>query len=161
MPSNANPTRVYEAPGLSRRGFLRLATKSLLVLSSIMGLGGLLKYLAYNEPSGEPQVFDLGKVVDYAPGSRIMLGEAQAMLIHNGQGLQAISLVCPHLGCRVKPDEDGFACPCHGSHFTEDGSLQRGPAAGSLRSLPLEQTPEGRLILQVRDAGAVSRAHDE
>lgn len=44
----------------------------------------------------------------------------------------AFSSVCPHQGCTVAPDDGRLACPCHGSQFALDGSLQRGPAEKSL-----------------------------
>jgi len=47
-------------------------------------------------------------------------------------GVYAISLVCTHLGCIVKPGPQGFECPCHGSHFGPDGSVLGGPAPRGL-----------------------------
>lgn len=42
---------------------------------------------------------------------------------------------CPHLGCALKwnPYEHTWDCPCHGSRFTEDGSLIDNPATGDLK----------------------------
>lgn len=39
---------------------------------------------------------------------------------------------CPHLGCALKwnPYEHTWDCPCHGSRFSEDGSLIDNPATG-------------------------------
>lgn len=44
----------------------------------------------------------------------------------------AISTVCTHLGCIVKPSTTGFDCPCHGSRFGPDGTVLRGPAPTAL-----------------------------
>ncbi len=43
---------------------------------------------------------------------------------------------CPHLGCALKwnSQEHSWDCPCHGSRFTEDGTLIDNPATGNLRS---------------------------
>ncbi len=51
-----------------------------------------------------------------------------------GQGPQAIYMVCTHLGCLYKwVDERGqFECPCHGSKFTREGLFIEGPAPRSL-----------------------------
>jgi Rieske Fe-S protein len=49
-------------------------------------------------------------------------------LFRDAKGIYAVSLVCTHLGCIVKPREAGFDCPCHGSRFAADGSVQKGPA---------------------------------
>ena len=42
---------------------------------------------------------------------------------------------CPHMGCALKwnPRERTWDCPCHGSRFTEDGTLLNGPATGDLK----------------------------
>ena len=41
---------------------------------------------------------------------------------------------CPHLGCALKwnAEEHSFDCPCHGSRFTENGSLLDNPATNDL-----------------------------
>ena len=49
-------------------------------------------------------------------------------LFRDGDGVYAISIICTHLGCIVKPTANGFECPCHGSAFAADGSVVRGPA---------------------------------
>jgi Rieske Fe-S protein len=53
-------------------------------------------------------------------------------VIRDATGVFAISLVCTHLGCIVKPSPTGFDCPCHGSRFGHDGTVTRGPAPASL-----------------------------
>lgn len=49
-------------------------------------------------------------------------------LFRDQEGVYAISTVCTHLGCIVKPAADGFECPCHGSRFAADGEVRKGPA---------------------------------
>lgn len=133
--------------GITRRNFLSLATKGVLALSGILGLGGLVRFLGFQtEPAGTKQ-YNLGPAEGFLPGTRVVVAAGQAILIHDDAGLHAYSLVCPHLGCLVEQGEDGFACPCHGSRFNDDGSLARGPAAEGLRQLRLEQGEEGELIL--------------
>lgn len=41
---------------------------------------------------------------------------------------------CPHMGCALKwnPQEHSWDCPCHGSRFTEAGTLIDNPATGNL-----------------------------
>lgn len=41
---------------------------------------------------------------------------------------------CPHLGCALKwnPRERSWDCPCHGSRFSEDGTLLDNPSTGDL-----------------------------
>lgn len=49
-------------------------------------------------------------------------------VFRDGEGVFAISTVCTHLGCIVKTSANGFDCPCHGSGFTKDGTVRKGPA---------------------------------
>lgn len=53
-------------------------------------------------------------------------------LFRDTQGVYAISTICTHLGCIVRPSAQGFECPCHGSAFAPDGSVTRGPAPRAL-----------------------------
>jgi cytochrome b6-f complex iron-sulfur subunit len=53
-------------------------------------------------------------------------------LFRDREGVYAISTVCTHLGCIVKPTTGGFECPCHGSAYAADGSVVRGPAPRAL-----------------------------
>lgn len=48
---------------------------------------------------------------------------------------------CSHLGCSVQwtPADNLFECPCHGSRFTIDGQVAKGPAAYSLSNLDWKQ----------------------
>jgi quinol---cytochrome c reductase iron-sulfur subunit, bacillus type len=64
-------------------------------------------------------------------------------------GVEALSAVCPHLGCEVpwNAAEGKFMCPCHGSQFAPDGSLLHGPAARGMDTLPIKAA-KGNLMLR-------------
>lgn len=49
-------------------------------------------------------------------------------VFRDAEGVHAVSLICTHLGCIVKPTADGFECPCHGSHYDKEGKVTKGPA---------------------------------
>lgn len=49
----------------------------------------------------------------------------------------ALSTVCTHQGCEVRPNKEYLACPCHGSEFSTTGEVLHGPAELSLRSYPV------------------------
>jgi cytochrome b6-f complex iron-sulfur subunit len=139
MPSTDN--------SLSRRTFLGWVIKGSLAGSAIIGLGALMRYLTYQEGAGIPSQYDLGPATDYPLGSHTPISSAQAVVIHDQQGYTALSLVCPHLGCVVNVNSDGFACPCHGSRFLPDGSLRNGPASHPLTTLRVEVNADGHLII--------------
>ena len=134
---------------ISRREFLHLAAKGLLAASGLIGLGGVARFLAYPDGLPKQTTFDLGPQESYPQGSKTLLKQVPAVLIHDKAGFRAISLTCTHLGCEVEPTGEGFACPCHGSQFDQDGKVIRGPAAQPLKSLRIEQQPDDQLVLHL------------
>ena len=132
---------------VSRRDFLKLTRDGLLWLSAALGLGGLLRFLDYEANPAPKTEFDLGPAADYPPGSRTLLADVPAVLIHQEDGFSALSLTCTHLGCTVEQNQNEFVCPCHGSHFDLNGKLLHGPAAQPLAVLRIETTEDGKLIL--------------
>jgi len=62
--------------------------------------------------------------------------------------LEAVSAVCPHLGCAVgwQPEKKTFLCACHNSVFADNGDPTSGPAKRGLDPLPIE-VKDGRLRL--------------
>ncbi len=62
--------------------------------------------------------------------------------------IEALSSVCPHLGCAVGWDggAGNFLCPCHDSRFAVDGDKLTGPSERGLDPLIVE-VKDGRLQL--------------
>jgi menaquinol-cytochrome c reductase iron-sulfur subunit len=57
-------------------------------------------------------------------------------LVRHGDQVNALSSVCPHLGCSVNAvPEDGFSCPCHTSSFDPEGKRTGGPSPRDMDSL--------------------------
>jgi cytochrome b6-f complex iron-sulfur subunit len=130
---------------LSRRDVLRLATNSLLALSGILGIGGLIRFLSYQFDPTPPREYDIGPATNYLTNSRTVLAHIPAIIIHDRKGLHALSLTCSHLGCAVEERNFGFECPCHSSRYDLEGVVLKGPAAANLRRLRVEKTPDGNL----------------
>ena len=61
------------------------------------------------------------------------------------ESFDVFSTICPHLGCANHHENEGkaFHCPCHGSHFGEDGARTE---TGEARREP----PDGALELHRR-----------
>ena len=134
-------------PGLSRRNFIKLAARTLLAASGVLGLGGIFRFIGYQTASNSPATMDLGLASDYPLGSRTLFSEIPAVLIHTESGFSALSLTCTHLGCTTKQDGSGLICPCHGSRFEEGGEVLRGPAEKPLTALRIEINTAGHLML--------------
>lgn len=77
--------------------------------------------------------------------------QEEQILLHRTDEDQvlAFSAVCPHQGCTVGVEEDGFECPCHGSRFTLTGEWESGPAEQGLQQYEAELDGEDtvRLLL--------------
>ncbi len=68
--------------------------------------------------------------------------EAEIFIVPNGKSLTVLSRTCPHLGCKVRLDEQKqrFICPCHGSQFQLNGRFIAGPAQKPLMALPFKKS---------------------
>jgi len=132
---------------LSRRDFLKLARNGFLYLSGALAFVGFLRFLDYDPNLAPKTEFDLGSAEKYPLGSRTVLDEIPAILIHAESGFSALSLICTHLGCTLESNVDGFACPCHNSRFDTEGRVTHGPAAKPLNPLRIEVTEDNLLTL--------------
>lgn len=131
----------------SRRDFLKLSTNALLALAGTLGVGGLIRFLSYQFDKTPQTEFDIGSAYDYPYNSRTVLAYIPAVIIHDKDGFQAISLQCTHLGCTTELRNFGFECPCHGSRFDQTGMTLKGPAAAPLKNMRIEQSQDGKLRL--------------
>ena len=63
-------------------------------------------------------------------------------LIKKGSTVQALSAICPHLGCIVpwNAARNEFVCPCHGGVFGPDGSYRSGPPRRGMDTLETKVT---------------------
>ena len=99
------------------------------MLFALLGMLRLPKAAVLASPSKKfktalPETLVAGQA--YVPPGR------SVALFRDGEGVHAISTVCTHLGCIVKPNAEGFECPCHGSRFAGDGTVTKGPAPRAL-----------------------------
>lgn len=94
---------------------------------------------------GQPQRFSIGKADDFAAGTKIALEAQRVCIVREGNKIAAISTTCTHLGCIVGLSETGFACPCHGSRYDQDGNVTGGPAPKPLAWYKVTLAPNGEL----------------
>jgi len=61
----------------------------------------------------------------------------KSVIINNNDNeINIFSSKCTHLGCKINNlEDDKLICPCHGSQFTLDGKVIKGPANSSLKKL--------------------------
>lgn len=94
---------------------------------------------------GQPNRFSIGKPEDFPPGARVSLDARRVCIVRDGDKIAAISTTCTHLGCIVSVSETGFACPCHGSRYDQDGNVTGGPAPRALPWYQVSLAPNGEV----------------
>ena len=148
----------------SRRSFL---TKLSLWIGGIAAGGSvfaavrsLIPNVLY-EPSKKIKVGTL----DFIPEGVTFFRDAKAFVFKQSAAgkskIHAVSAVCTHLGCIIQHTESeasksgirdkstvGFSCACHGSQFTIDGDVVKGPAPEPLPWLAVSLSPDdGQLVV--------------
>ena len=71
----------------------------------------------------------------------------QFILLRRGDAWRALSAMCTHQNCQVRPQRHVLVCPCHGSTFDFDGQVTRGPAPKALPAHRVELGPDTLEIL--------------
>ncbi|GAC80750.1 Rieske Fe-S protein [Gordonia malaquae] len=79
----------------------------------------------------------LASTTDVPVGGAKVVGDVVVTQASAGT-FAAFSTKCPHMGCAVAHKGSTLDCPCHGSEFTLDGSLVKGPATTGLTAVPVK-----------------------
>lgn len=153
-PHASSGSRLDPEP-VSRRDLLGLSAlwaAGASLLFALLGILRLPKAAVLPSPSKRFRVTLPESLADREPF--VPPGRSVALFREAGT-VYAISMVCTHLGCIVKPSATGFDCPCHGSKFAPDGTVVRGPAPKSLPWLAVAKTGDDVYTV---DQGAVVEA---
>jgi cytochrome b6-f complex iron-sulfur subunit len=111
-----------------RRDWLGLASLWTTGAALLFGLAGMLKLPKAAVLASPSKKFRVA-LPDTLPAGEPFLPPGRAVAIFkDAEGTYAISTICTHLGCVVKPHAEGFECPCHGSRFAANGEVAKGPA---------------------------------
>ncbi len=130
---------------ITRRRMLNWLSSFGLFGSAVVSIFSNLVFIKPRATYGQPNRFSIGKPEDFPSGTRITLGEHNICVVREGEKMCAISTVCTHLGCIVSTSETGFACPCHGSRYDQDGNVTGGPAPKALPWYKVSLAPNGEL----------------
>lgn len=132
---------------VSRRDFVaKLGTGMCLGGLGVAAMGILRSVApsAYPDPSMQ---FKIGKASEFGVGSVTPFETEKVFVFRSENGFHAISSICTHLGCIVAHNEDGFACPCHGSRFALNGKVIQGPAPKGLPWFRIYTIASGQLVV--------------
>lgn len=64
----------------------------------------------------------------------------------------AVSTRCMHRGCQVEPVDEHLVCPCHGSEYTNQGEVLKGPTILPLQRYAVEVEDESVVVTVTADA---------
>jgi len=125
---------------VNRRRFLSLTTLGALGAATIGVLAVSVRYLRPSVLFELPTRFRASRLAALARSKIHFHRDRKLYVIKDDRGVYAMSAVCTHLGCltRPNPNEDGFFCPCHGSHYDLNGNVVSGPAPRPLPHYEVE-----------------------
>ena len=126
IPSRLDPERV---PRRDLLGLTALWTAAGTLFFSVVGMMRIPKAAVLSSPSKK---FRVALPDTLAPGVAYVPPGRSVALFKDEKGVHAISTICTHLGCIVRPETAGFECPCHGSRYDAAGVVTKGPAPKSL-----------------------------
>jgi cytochrome b6-f complex iron-sulfur subunit len=81
-------------------------------------------------------------------GARLLSVDGKALIVGRVSATEVVALssICTHAGCTVRFASTRMSCPCHGSLFGLDGSVQRGPATRPLTSYATTFDPASNVV---------------
>ena len=143
----------------SRRRFLQAAATGLAVAAAGLAAVMAARFLTPALPRDQLSDLTLDRPAAY-PEGQSFIPAARLFVERRGDRLRCLSAECPHLGCIVawNTERRQFDCPCHGSVFSADGTVLKGPAARPLPALRLTRDAGGCLVVQRRAIVASDQA---
>ena len=130
---------------MPRRRMLAWLSSVGLAGSAVLAVVSNLVFFKPRVTYGQPAKFQIGKPEEYPPGTRIAREAERICIVREGNRVAAISTTCTHLGCSVSISDTGFACPCHGSRYDQDGNVTGGPAPKALPWFKVSLAPNGEI----------------
>jgi cytochrome b6-f complex iron-sulfur subunit len=172
MPDSVQPTPTAQSndsteSSINRRTFLASASTLAMAGGLAAGYGTFFAFAGeflYPEPDPGAWYF-VARTADLQAGGSLPFESPQGVMVvikrdaaaqgadSGAEQFQALSSVCPHLGCRVhwEPHNNRFFCPCHNGEFDAEGRPTGGPpktANQHLARYPLK-VEEGLLFLRL------------
>ena len=122
---------------MDRRHFVQLTVAGLvgacasMVVTPVTPTGGVVRlplrdYPRLRQPGGALKIRPEGSARMY-----------YVLALDDGD-FAVVSPICKHQGCTVDIARDRLECPCHGSMYTRDGAVLRGPTQAPLDRYPVE-----------------------
>lgn len=136
----------FDPEPIPRRDFLGLTALAATAVAFIFSLFGMLKLPKAAVSASPAKKFNVTLPDALAVGEAYLPSGRNVAIFRDNEGVYAISTICTHLGCIVKTSKEGFDCPCHGSGFTADGTVRKGPAPKALPWLKVTKNASGYTV---------------
>ena len=135
---------------MKRRSFVSWGSAGLAALCSAIGvsLAAVARFLTPSVFYEPPQDFKIGAPGDFSYGPPTFLSDERIFVFHDREkGFSVASAVCTHRGCTVAyfQSDERFHCPCHGSVFNADGTVEHGPAPRPIEWFEVTLARDGQL----------------
>ena len=124
----------------SRRRFLRevaLATAGVVAGGSVTGCASVATYHGMVDDGSIAVDLAVAETLSAEKGvflvRAIRASEAILLVRADDGSFSGVGTECTHLGCTVRAGRNALVCPCHGSSFSMQGEVLRGPAQRPLR----------------------------
>jgi cytochrome b6-f complex iron-sulfur subunit len=150
-------------PSLTRRSLVARLAAAVGAQAAVF-LRSFVPNVSYDLPSAAK----VGRPESFADGLTFV-ADRRVFIVRDGKTFRAVSAVCTHLGCTVRPESVeqadptdpsrrrqvqayAFACPCHGSRYRADGMNLSGPAPTPLAAYRLRLAPDdGQVVVDLDD----------
>ena len=147
VPSPSLEKSRLEPEAMPRRDFLGIAATGTACAAGALALFGAMRLPKVAVLPSASKKFKVTLPETLPPGEAFVPPGRSVAIFRDERGAFAISLICTHLGCVVKPVPGGFDCPCHGSRFGPEGAVTRGPAPTPLPWLSVRPAGGGAVLV--------------
>ena len=107
-----------------------------LVLTGAGGIFAAVNSLSSTVNYNPSLILEAGSPSDFLTGTmnNFQVADRKVTVVKGNEGLYALVRNCTHMGCipNFSEADNQFHCPCHGSIFTLQGDVVRGPAPSPL-----------------------------
>lgn len=131
---------------MKRRLFLKRLALGSSIAAGLLAMLGALRAIV-PKLTADKSIYKIGLLSDFPINAFTLSEKADCFIFRDHQGVRAVSSICTHLGCTLEKSERGFNCPCHGSHFNQDGKVLSGPAPRSLAWYKMNLAQDGQLVV--------------
>jgi Rieske Fe-S protein len=129
-----------------KKTFLKSLFGALSIIAFGLALWVIKNYLFFTP---ESNAITIGSYQQFQNNPVIHKIKERIFIIHDEEGVYAITDICTHNGCPVTYENNRFRCPCHGAEFTKNGMYISGPVNKSLDHYSIYKDQSNNLVVDL------------